>query len=433
MRLPKETMEILEALAPELAESDDERIRRALINALKVSETIGELEFRLSEPTKEKAIAYLEKQKEASKAIEAVERIDKYIDEHVENAHDMKDSHPDKKYCQGIDDTLAGIAGILQDVYSNEKQKEQNDEECTDFVIYCPIKNGEGEYECIPYSFYGSLTSFSEDKDLIDFLRTCFYTEEECNEWIKRQKEQKPGEYLDKDKIYAIMKKLNDLSFSKDILINSKEYKQIDEITHDVRSLLDYPINQQPAEWSGEDNICWDEAFACVTRAKKTAKNEEELQSAVIAEKWLKEIQFKYYVHPVKPEWSEEDEEMFEALMHKLEVCDLLTNKEIMWAELRLKSFRPSWKSSEEQKYDGNMDKECIKLCDVLNSIPSVNTFESCCGHLKDRYSIWFFCNDTIAISRLGKSVERNYSDGKWELLVDSTDTHPTGVFWLRS
>ena len=231
MRLPKETMEILEALAPELAESDDERIRRALINALKVSETIGELEFRLSEPTKEKAIAYLEKQKEASKAIEAVERIDKYIDEHVENAHDMKDSHPDKKYCQGIDDTLAGIAGILQDVYSNEKQKEQNDEECTDFVIYCPIKNGEGEYECIPYSFYGSLTSFSEDKDLIDFLRTCFYTEEECNEWIKRQKEQKPGEYLDKDKIYAIMKKLNDLSFSKDILINSKEYKQIDEIT----------------------------------------------------------------------------------------------------------------------------------------------------------------------------------------------------------
>ena len=79
------------------------------------------------------------------------------------------------------------------------------------------------------------------------------------------------------------------------------------------------------------------------------------------------------------------------------------------------------------------MDKECIKLCDILNSVPSVETFESCCGHLKDRYSIWFFCNDIITISRLGRCVERNYSDGKWELLVDSTDTHPTGVFWLRS
>lgn len=91
------------------------------------------------------------------------------------------------------------------------------------------------------------------------------------------------------------------------------------------------------------------------------------------------------------------------------------------------------WKPSEEQKYDGNMDKECIKLCDVLNSNQSIDTFESCCGHLKDRYSIWFFCNDIITLSRLGRCVSHNYSDGKWELLVDSTDTHPTGVFWLRS
>ena len=70
------------------------------------------------------------------------------------------------------------------------KQKEQNceDKECADFTIYHPLKNGKGKYECIPYSFYGSLTSFSEDKDLIDFLRTCFYTKEECNEWIAQQK-----------------------------------------------------------------------------------------------------------------------------------------------------------------------------------------------------------------------------------------------------
>lgn len=98
-----------------------------------------------------------------------------------------------------------------------------------------------------------------------------------------------------------------------------------------------------------------------------------------------------------------------------------------------LRSLKSSWKPTDEQKYDGNMDKECIKLCDILNSIPSINTFESCCGHLKDRYSIWFFCNDVTTISRLGRCVEHNYSDGKWELLVDSTDTHPTGVFWLRS
>ena len=52
---------------------------------------------------------------------------------------------------------------------------------------------------------------------------------------------------------------------------------------------------QKPAEWSEEDNIGWDEAFACVTRTEKAAKNEEELQNAVTAEKWLKEIKFKYF------------------------------------------------------------------------------------------------------------------------------------------
>lgn len=126
------------------------------------------------------------------------------------------------------------------------------------------------------------------------------------------------------------------------------------------------------------------------------------------------------------------------------QVCDLLDEMEDRYSNVGLIEGRIIGEQNDgkeeehrkpinEEKYDGNMDKECIKLCDILNSVPSIDTFESCCGHLKDRYSIWFFCNDSITISRLGRCVERNYSDGKWELLVDSTDTHPTGVFWLRS
>ena len=68
-----------------------------------------------------------------------------------------------------------------------EKQGEHKDEENTDFTIYYPLKNGKGKYESIPYSFYGTLTSFSESIDLINFLRNCFYSEEECEEWIKHQ------------------------------------------------------------------------------------------------------------------------------------------------------------------------------------------------------------------------------------------------------
>lgn len=61
MSLPKETMEILEALAPELAENDDERIRKNLIELLldTPAQDIISHNLELS-----KVLAYLEKQKE---------------------------------------------------------------------------------------------------------------------------------------------------------------------------------------------------------------------------------------------------------------------------------------------------------------------------------------------------------------------------------
>lgn len=107
----------------ELEESEDERMRDAI--KLAVSQYISAEHCYVGNIQKGEIITWLEKQKDASKAIEAVERIDKYIDEHVANAHDMKDSHPDKKYYRGWDDALGKMAGILQDVYSGEKQKEQ--------------------------------------------------------------------------------------------------------------------------------------------------------------------------------------------------------------------------------------------------------------------------------------------------------------------
>lgn len=124
---------------------------------------------------------------------------------------------------------------------------------------------------------------------------------------------------------------------------------------------------QKPAaEWSDTDNIGWDEAFACVTRAEKAAKNEEELQNAVTAEKWLKEIKFKYYVHPVKQEWSEEDERMRNQLIYDVEyhkkegLISAKQNKatKTLYNEIEkcydekiawLKSLQPHWKPSEEQ------------------------------------------------------------------------------------
>lgn len=80
-----------------------------------------------------------------------------------------------------------------------------------------------------------------------------------------------------------------------------------------------------------------------------------------------------------------------------------------------------------------DMDKECVELCNLLNRIPGVETSESCCGHLKGRYQVWFYCYNLVSLSMLGRTVERNYSDGKWEILVDSCDSEPFALFWLRS
>jgi hypothetical protein len=40
--------------------------------------------------------------------------------------------------------------------------------------------------------------------------------------------------------------------------------------------------------------------------------------------------------------------------------------------------------------HDANMDPECIPLCDAINSMPGLRTLESCCGHGKEHFRIWF-------------------------------------------
>lgn len=117
-----DTVDLCKHLFPELRESEDERIRKGLIHL--ISEQDGILTAINGVSVKD-ILAYLEKQKDASKAIEVVDRIDKYIDQQVANAHDMEDSNPDKKYYLGWDDALGEISGILKDVYSGENQKEQ--------------------------------------------------------------------------------------------------------------------------------------------------------------------------------------------------------------------------------------------------------------------------------------------------------------------
>lgn len=81
----------------------------------------------------------------------------------------------------------------------------------------------------------------------------------------------------------------------------------------------------------------------------------------------------------------------------------------------------------EEKKnnYDGYMDKECIPICDALNSIPDVHTTESCCGHCKDRFMVFFACDNPHSLAIIARVFDRRYisTSQPWYIELQTKDS----------
>jgi hypothetical protein len=78
-------------------------------------------------------------------------------------------------------------------------------------------------------------------------------------------------------------------------------------------------------------------------------------------------------------------------------------------------------------KYDDRMDKECLVLCDALNALPGIRTFESCCGHGEYPFRVWFFCNQ---VQRLAPIIEG--LDHAWRVEASHVDCPYRVVFMLE-
>jgi len=52
-------------------------------------------------------------------------------------------------------------------------------------------------------------------------------------------------------------------------------------------------------------------------------------------------------------------------------------------------------------EYDDRMDKECVPLCDALNALPGIRTIESCCGHSKHSFRVYFLVDGTSSMQGL--------------------------------
>lgn len=209
LSLHQPVKDVIEHIFPELAESEDEKIRKWIRKELESKYVIDNI---VNNRTADKAFAWLEKQGKKSNWKPSKEEMDAlYGLAYITNKMNDKKVEAITKLYQDLKREFFNGASYENMFPSSpvdfdinvEKQGEQkitNSKEDIDFTIYYPLKNGNGKYECIPYSFYGSLTSFSDNEDLIDFLRNCFYTKQKCEDWIKKQDEQRPSWNEDDEK-----------------------------------------------------------------------------------------------------------------------------------------------------------------------------------------------------------------------------------------
>ena len=80
---------------------------------------------------------------------------------------------------------------------------------------------------------------------------------------------------------------------------------------------------------------------------------------------------------------------------------------------------------NKKDNYDGYMDKECIPICDALNSIPNVQTTESCCGHCRDRFKIFLACDNPHSLAIIARVFDRRYigTSQPWYIELQTKDS----------
>ena len=344
--LDDDDMKAIQTLIPELreSESEDERVRKALIDLVC---TVGEYYLPKLE-ARNKMLDYLEKQKEQKPCWNPTEEDVALFNKAITTNASLSPQERAK-------------LDIIRMKFKHRpviEQKEQNgeDEECTDFTIYYPLKNEKGEYECIPYSFYDSLTFFSEDKDLIDFHRACFYTEEECNEWIEQQKEQKSVDY--------------DHEMWKNCEANFEGGKK-EVIEHPEKYGL-----QKPAEWSEED----EEKIVTISEIIEHCTTIPYSGGTLTLNKEYKK-ELLCFIKSLRPQYHG-DVTMTEAYKMGLEA-----------------GKASSWKPSEEQTNNVIVELTRIELGDIINGLYYLKEkyYEDCKEHngtatvgLSDEFKFYF-------------------------------------------
>lgn len=311
--LDSDDMDVLSVVIPELHESEDEKFQKYILKVCKECVEANDKGLELSMSTTKKLLSYLEKQKESTWTkedesfrihilprilnpkgwtMEQIETDRKRLKEFVERQKNKwLEKQKEQKPIFEVFGFKVGDAVRLKDgdgrkhiIKSFEEVKGVHGPnfyhvEFEDNSARDGIYPGE-EY---PNGYYTQMEKFEEEqKPNIELIQRSWYMEgyndrKFGNEpkWIIKTgeggprhelnprygqplaEEQKPVEYLSKRKVYDIMNKLTELSTSDLIPIESEEYVRIHEITSDVCSLLNYPIEQKSKKFKLGDKVHW--------------------------------------------------------------------------------------------------------------------------------------------------------------------------------
>lgn len=136
--------------------------------------------------------------------------------------------------------------------------------------------------------------------------------------------------------------------------------------------------------------------------------------------------------------------EAYSVALEKWKGDELLDSLTSPWNDPKIISLREAWAGMwnkdpkgiyflkpERITYIGNMDKECIELCDALNSIDAIQTIESCCGHDNEPFQIWFSLDFKTSSAEkslffLTRCMDRRYwkHGHKWSLSMTVGDSY---------
>ena len=90
---------------------------------------------------------------------------------------------------------------------------------------------------------------------------------------------------------------------------------------------------------------------------------------------------------------------------------------------------KPEWANLTED--ESGIDIECLALCEALNLYPGIKTCQSCCGHGKKPFKIWFTVKNLVDLPEVCYYFDRCHCDCEdWNIKVH-TDCGMSPVVFL--